>query len=153
MQHDLRSDKVIVGYNDNNNSARTCLNPILKFSLPLFLSSLTLLILNWADILIVTAATLDYSLTGIYYITLNSVTKAGHSFMKALFSEKELDSIERVALSIGMSLALVPIVGLLLNYTPWGIRLTPITVSLLAITVTFATAALIREHQTRTKKV
>jgi len=50
------------------------LKPILKFSLPLLLSSLTLLILNRADIVIITALTLDYSLTGIYYITLNSVT-------------------------------------------------------------------------------
>jgi len=43
----------------------------------------------------------------------------GYTFIKALFPEKELDSIERIALSIGMSLALVPIVGLLLNYTPF----------------------------------
>jgi O-antigen/teichoic acid export membrane protein len=50
------------------------LKPILKFSLPLLLSSLTLLILNRADILIITAVTSDYSLTGIYYIALNSVT-------------------------------------------------------------------------------
>jgi len=77
----------------------------------------------------------------------------GYSFVKALFPEKELDSIERVALSIGMSLAIVPIVGLLLYYTPWGIRLTPITVSLLAVTVTFATAAIIREHHVRTDTV
>jgi len=76
----------------------------------------------------------------------------GYTFIKALFPEKELDNIERVALSIGMSLALVPITGLLLNYTPWGIRLTPITISLLALTFTFATAAIIREHQTKHKQ-
>ena len=76
----------------------------------------------------------------------------GYTFIKALFPEKELDSIERVALSIGMSLALVPITGLLLNYTPWGIRLTPITISLLALTFTCATAAIIREHQTQLKQ-
>jgi hypothetical protein len=74
----------------------------------------------------------------------------GFTLIKALFpSKKEMDSIERVALSIGLSLAIVPIVGLLLNYTPWGIRLTPITISLLALTITFATTALIREHQTK----
>lgn len=77
----------------------------------------------------------------------------GYTFIKALFPEKELDNIERVALSIGMSLALVPITGLLLNYTPWGITLTPITISLLALTFTFATAAIIREHQTKHKHV
>jgi hypothetical protein len=83
----------------------------------------------------------------------------GYAFIKALFpselpiktSSENLDSIERLALSIGMSLALVPIVGLILNYTPWGIRLAPITLSLLALTLVSATAALLREHQMRTK--
>jgi len=84
----------------------------------------------------------------------------GYSFIKALFptqvpiktSQKSLDTIERIALSLGMSLALVPIVGLLLNYTPWGIRLTPIVLSLLALTLIFATAAVIREHQAQKQK-
>jgi len=71
----------------------------------------------------------------------------GYALIKVLFPTKELDNIERTALSIGMSLALVPITGLLLNYTPWGIRTTPITLSLLALTTTLATAAIIREHQ------
>jgi len=91
----------------------------------------------------------------------------GYAFIKALFpqtlpfaralvhslgtTEKNLDTIERVALSLGMSIALVPIIGLLLNYTPWGIRLTPIVLSLLALTIVFATAAVIREHQAELK--
>lgn len=81
----------------------------------------------------------------------------GYSFIKALFptepplktSKESLDIVERLALSIGMSLALVPIVGLLLNYTPWGIRVTPIVLSLLLLTTIFATAAIIREHHAR----
>jgi len=77
----------------------------------------------------------------------------GYTLIKALFPEKELDSIERAALSIGMSLALVPMIGLLLNYTPWGIRPTPITISLLALTLTFATTAIIREHQLKLKQI
>jgi uncharacterized membrane protein len=87
----------------------------------------------------------------------------GYSFIKALFpkdlpfarglartletSEKNLDTIERAALSLGMSLALVPIVGLLLNYTPWGIRLAPISISLLALTIVFSTTAVIRDYK------
>jgi len=74
----------------------------------------------------------------------------GYTFIRALFPEKELDNIERVALSMGMSIALVPITGLILNYTPWGIRTTPVTLSLLALTTIFATAAITREHQTKT---
>ena len=83
----------------------------------------------------------------------------GYAFIKALFPTQvpiklpteTLDAIERIALSAGMSLALVPIVGLLLNYTPWGIRLTPIVLSLLALTIVFSTAAIIREHQAKMK--
>lgn len=82
----------------------------------------------------------------------------GYTFIKALFpsessekaEEKGLDTIERIALSIGMSLALVPLIGLLLNYTPWGIRLTPIVFSLLALTVIFATIAIVRQYRTHT---
>ena len=81
----------------------------------------------------------------------------GYAFIKALFpakvpiktSNENLDAIERIALSLGMSIALVPIIGLILNYTPWGIRLTPITLSLLALTAITATAALLRERQTQ----
>lgn len=81
----------------------------------------------------------------------------GYAFIKALFpkqppiktSAEHLETIERIALSLGMSLALVPIIGLLLNYTPWGIRLTPIVLSLLALTLIFATAAAIREQKNK----
>jgi len=44
--------------------------------------------------------------------------------------EKDLSPLERLALSIGLSLAIVPLIGLVLNYTPWGIRLEPIVSSL-----------------------
>ena len=90
----------------------------------------------------------------------------GYAFIKALFPKthppkpttyiarigQNLDPIERTALSIGMSLALVPLVGLLLNYTPFGIRLTPITLSLTALTIIFATTALLRENQNHKKQ-
>ena len=83
----------------------------------------------------------------------------GYTFTKALFpihvSKKtfteNLDTIEQIALSIGLSLALVPMIGLLLNYTPWGIRLTPIVPSLFVLTLFFATVAIAREHQSKTK--
>jgi uncharacterized membrane protein len=79
----------------------------------------------------------------------------GYAFIKALFptrmpvktSSENPDNIERIALSIGMSLALVPIVGLLLNYTPWGIRTIPIILSLLTLTVALALAAMLRDYQ------
>jgi hypothetical protein len=81
----------------------------------------------------------------------------GYALIKLLFPTKmpivfqtnteTMDNIERIALSVGMSLAIVPMVGLILNYTPWGIRLAPITLSLLGLTVLFAAAAAIREFR------
>ena len=47
----------------------------------------------------------------------------GYALIAALFPAKsDLDGIERVALSFGLSIAVVPLIGLGLNYTPWGIR-------------------------------
>ncbi len=54
----------------------------------------------------------------------------GYTLVAALFTKKEgMSSIERVALSFGLSIAVVPLVGLILNYTPWGIRMEPVLYS------------------------
>jgi len=54
----------------------------------------------------------------------------GYTLISALFPKaKDLDVIERVALSFGLSIAIVPLIGLILNYTPWGIRLYPVLIS------------------------
>lgn len=59
----------------------------------------------------------------------------GYLALEALFPKgRELDGVERFALSVGLSLALIPLVVLLLNYTPWGIGLVPIAVSLTILT-------------------
>jgi len=60
---------------------------------------------------------------------------------------QDLESLERLALSIGLSLAVIPLLGLFLNYTPWGIRLTPITISLATFTEAMAVTALIRKYR------
>jgi uncharacterized membrane protein len=46
-----------------------------------------------------------------------------------------IDGIERVALSIGLSVAIVPLAGLVLNFTPLGIRLVPIVLVLSVLTL------------------
>ncbi|WP_049910603.1 DUF1616 domain-containing protein [Natrinema gari] len=50
-------------------------------------------------------------------------------------SRPGIDGIERVALSFGLSIAIVPLIGLVLNFTPWGIRLVPIVVSVSVFTL------------------
>ncbi len=72
----------------------------------------------------------------------------GYALIEALYPRgDELEPLERLALSIGLSLALVPLVGLILNYTPWGIRLTPVTISLALLTEALITYALYRKYQ------
>jgi len=56
------------------NTKNMPLKPLLYFSLPLFFSSLILLVLNWADVVMVASLTSDYSLTGIYYIVIRSIS-------------------------------------------------------------------------------
>jgi uncharacterized membrane protein len=62
---------------------------------------------------------------------------------------RQIDKIERLALSVGVSVTIGPIIGLLLNYTPWGIGVLSITLSLVIFTAIFATFALAREYQMR----
>jgi len=59
----------------------------------------------------------------------------GYCLIAALFpKEGDLGLIERIMLSIGVSIAVVPLIVLGLNFTPWGIRLDPIVISLIFFT-------------------
>ena len=69
----------------------------------------------------------------------------GYSLIAALFPRKDdLDGIERVALSFGLSIAIVPLLGLALNYTPFGIRLLPVLIVLSVFTISLAMGAYVR---------
>ena len=60
----------------------------------------------------------------------------GYCLIAALFpKDGNIDLIERIALSIGLSIAVVPLIGLGLNFTPWGIRLETIVISLTFFTL------------------
>lgn len=60
--------------------------------------------------------------------------------------ESGIDGLERVALSFGLSIAIVPLIGLVLNFTPWGIRLWPIVIAISGFTL-IATAVAVRRRQ------
>jgi uncharacterized membrane protein len=55
-----------------------------------------------------------------------------------------IDVLERLVLSFGASIAVVPLVGLVLNFTPWGLRLVPILVGLTIVTVLLTILAAVR---------
>ena len=61
----------------------------------------------------------------------------GFTMVYALFSDQEIDDIERVALSVGLSICIAVFDGLLLNYTPKGLTLDQIVISLAAISGVF----------------
>ncbi|WP_456367511.1 DUF1616 domain-containing protein [Thermococcus sp.] len=66
----------------------------------------------------------------------------GYVLIAVLFPEKrELSNLERIALSFGLSIAVVPLIGLGLNFTPWGVKLKPLLVSLTAFNTVFAILA------------
>jgi len=68
--------------------------------------------------------------------------------MAALFTKKEgMGGIERVALSFGLSIAVVSLIGLILNYTPWGIRLEPILYSVASFILIASIIAWLRRRR------
>ena len=70
----------------------------------------------------------------------------GYSLIAALFPRKDdLDGIERIALSFGLSIAVVPLICLGLNYTQYGIRLVPVLLGLSLFTILLALVACVRQ--------
>jgi uncharacterized membrane protein len=59
----------------------------------------------------------------------------GYVLVSALFPFKNqgesISCIERIGLSLGISVAIVPLIGLALNFSPWGIRLQPLLLLLI----------------------
>jgi uncharacterized membrane protein len=77
----------------------------------------------------------------------------GYVLVAALFANvKRLGNLERLGLTFGMSLIIVTFIGLILNFTPWGIRLEPIIISISAFILVTSCIALIRDKELRLTK-
>ncbi len=80
----------------------------------------------------------------------------GFAFMKTLFpynnsiktNSKTIDNIELFVLSVGASLAIVSLTGLIISYSPWSISLQLIIFSLSLVTFCLATIGLFRKYFT-----
>lgn len=69
----------------------------------------------------------------------------GYSLIAMLFPRMdELGWIERFALSLGLSIAIGPLLGLVLNYSPFGIRLAPVMIVLSTVTISLSLVAWFR---------
>ena len=72
----------------------------------------------------------------------------GYSLVAAIFPKRvDLDIVQRLALSFGLSIAVVPLVGVVLNYTPWGIGLYPVLIALLVFIIVAAGVAYYRRRR------
>jgi len=69
----------------------------------------------------------------------------GYSLIAIFFPRKDdLSLIERVALSFGLSIAIVPFLGWALIYTPFGLRLAPVLIVLSTFTISLSLVAWVR---------
>jgi uncharacterized membrane protein len=69
----------------------------------------------------------------------------GYTIVAALFPrDGDLDWIERIALSFGLSIAAVALLGVVLNYTPFGVRVETIVGALLGFTLAISVIAYVR---------
>lgn len=90
-----------------------------------------LLLILALTLIMVLLAVLTTGLLRIVFGLLFILFFPGYTLMAALFPKNDrLDAIERVALSFGLSIAVVSLIALILNYTPWGIRLNPILIGI-----------------------
>lgn len=72
----------------------------------------------------------------------------GYALLAALFPARErMDDLQRVVLSFGISLAVVPLIGFVLNYTPWGIRLEPVLYSVVLVILVASIASWLRRRR------
>ena len=96
-----------------------------------------------AVVLVVPSASAVRIIFGIPFVLLFP----GYVLIAALLPRKgALDAVERIALSLGLSIAIVPLIGLALNYSPWGIRLDPILAFLTLFIMLAAAAAAYRRR-------
>jgi len=72
----------------------------------------------------------------------------GYTLLSALFPRRgSLSGIERTALSFGLSIAVTPLIGLILNYTPWGISPYPVLTSVTVFILVASAIAWYRQQR------
>lgn len=76
----------------------------------------------------------------------------GYSLVELIATfEKGVNGVEKIAYSFGLSIVVVILFCYLLNYSPWGIRLTPLVMGISVFTMTCIFATAIRKYKNRVK--
>jgi hypothetical protein len=75
----------------------------------------------------------------------------GYGFIKAILPYREFSLLERMVLSIGSSIAIVPFIGLFLNYIN-NLTVAPIIFIIFILTIIFSIIGIWREYKKATSK-
>jgi uncharacterized membrane protein len=120
---------------------------LLSFYSSWFWLVVSCLLLMWFSIyLLPQIAPFTWLRVGLGFLT--SLYLPGYVFIEVLYPKRDdLEELERFALSVGLSIALTPLLGFVLNYTPWGIRLNPITASISFLTLFLGLTGVYRKYQ------
>ncbi len=70
----------------------------------------------------------------------------GYSLLEGLQIEVS-SGLEKIILSITLSITLLLFIGLLLNYSPWGLRILPLTITITITVTSLVIIALIRSYR------
>lgn len=72
----------------------------------------------------------------------------GYTFLCVLFPRKnDMGRLGRTVLSFAFSIIIVPLIGFVLNFTPWGVQLRPCLISISIFVILMAILAMYRRHQ------
>lgn len=69
----------------------------------------------------------------------------GYFLLQFLFPSKVIDRTERLVISVSISLAIVPLIGFLLNFTVWGVTLNSVIISMSIFTIALALASIYKK--------
>jgi uncharacterized membrane protein len=99
-------------------------------------------------IIVVLAFTAPLSWVPVRTLTLPLVlVLPGYALTEAIFAERRLRDPERLVFSLGLSLIIVIASGFVINFTPFGLRVSSWAISLSAITLGACGAALLRRKR------
>ncbi len=71
----------------------------------------------------------------------------GYALVRTLFIEDTISAVERMALSIGLSIAITPMISFILNFSPLGISIYPITICLSFLTIILSILGSYRQYK------
>ncbi len=110
---------------------------------------LELLLINATSALLILAITLIPS-SGLRFVlgVPFMLFAPGYALIFALFPRKQqIDAIERIGYTLGFSFASVALLGLILNFLPWGVRLYPTLISVAVFTLVISAFAWYRWYR------